>query len=151
MGLAREKKRFRARIEKTTTCWLWTGAKSRNGYGTLRFNGRLEKAHRVAWQLRYGPIPSAGFQRLQLAHACGVRSCVRPDHLRLVPPGFTRTGRSQNVTKTRGRPRSLTAEKVNEIRDLLLTRTDQEIASMFSVSTSTIRSIKGKRTWRLLS
>jgi transposase len=149
MGLTREQKRFWAKVEKTETCWLWMGAKSANGYGTVRFNGKLQKAHRVAWQLRHGPIPSTEhvWERLELFHTCGVRSCVRPDHMGLVPRGFSAVGRPQNVRRSRARPRKLTAEQVVSIRELAPTHRYTQIAKMFGVSSSTVSSIARRMTW----
>lgn len=72
--------RFLAKVEKTETCWLWKGAKIRDGYGSLRVDGRSALAHRVAWELFRGPIPDG----LTLDHLCRVRHCVNPDHLEVV-------------------------------------------------------------------
>lgn len=58
-------------------CWLWTATKT-NGYGVVSFGGRLTRAHRVAWELAYGPIPE---DRPHIDHLCRVRACIRPDHL----------------------------------------------------------------------
>lgn len=62
--------------ENLGPCWLWTAGRS-DGYGVLRVGGRSVKAHRFAYKLLVGPIPSG----LQPDHLCRVRLCVRPDHL----------------------------------------------------------------------
>ena len=62
--------------EPNTGCFLWMGTISRGGYGQLD-NSR---AHRVAWELLRGPIPAG----MVIDHMCRVRSCVNPDHLRVV-------------------------------------------------------------------
>lgn len=72
--------RFWLRVRKTDTCWLWQAATT-NGYGVVKWDGRLQHAHRVAYRLLVGPIPTG----LQLDHLCRVRGCVRPDHLEPVP------------------------------------------------------------------
>ena len=58
-------------------CWLWTGARSSNGYGVSWHNLRAISAHRFAYELLVGPIPEG----LTLDHLCRVRHCVNPAHL----------------------------------------------------------------------
>ena len=71
--------RFWPKVQKTETCWLWTGFK-RNGYGHFWVRGRLIQAHRFAYELLVGPIPTG----LTLDHLCRNRSCVNPKHLEAV-------------------------------------------------------------------
>jgi len=68
--------RFWTKVNKTESCWLWTGTTDRR-YGTIFNQGRLQKAHRLAWELTFGAIP----QGLCVCHKCDVTLCVRPDHL----------------------------------------------------------------------
>ena len=58
------------------SCWLWTGAVDKDGYGQTCHNGVQCKAHRVAWFLTTGewPKPFA-------LHKCDNPSCVRFSHL----------------------------------------------------------------------
>lgn len=74
--------RFWAKVDKTETCWLWTGRLPRSGYGTLSISGKNVQAHRFAYELIVGPIPAG----LQLDHLCRVRHCVNPAHLEPVTP-----------------------------------------------------------------
>lgn len=70
--------RFWSSVNKTETCWLWTGPLDVGGYAKMFADGRQVKAHRYAYELLVGPIPEG----LQLDHLCRVRHCVRaPDHL----------------------------------------------------------------------
>lgn len=69
--------RFLAKVDKTETCWLWTGWVDRNGYGRFWLDGRSPGAHRVAYELYVGPIPAG----LEIDHLCRVRNCVNPAHL----------------------------------------------------------------------
>lgn len=63
--------------EPNSGCWLWSGAISNRSYGSIFYEGRMQKAHRVTWTLRNGPIPEG----LELDHLCRTRSCCNPDHL----------------------------------------------------------------------
>lgn len=71
--------RFWQRVEKTDGCWLWTQACAKQGYGVVWRVDKLLLAHRVAYELLVGPA-----EGMQLHHVCGVRNCVRPDHLEAV-------------------------------------------------------------------
>lgn len=73
-------RRFWDRVEKTKTCWNWTGPLSR-GYGRhICVRGVRYSPHRYAWIEKHGPIPEG----LQIDHKCRNRRCVRPSHLRVV-------------------------------------------------------------------
>ena len=62
-------------------CWPWTGASlNEAGYGQFALNGRPHRAHRIAWALTNGPIPSG----MVLDHLCRRRDCVNPVHLEVV-------------------------------------------------------------------
>lgn len=74
---------FWAKVEKTETCWLWTGSVRGIGYGQVYLGGGNKEryAHRVSYQMAKGPIAPD----LELDHLCRVRRCVNPDHLEAVP------------------------------------------------------------------
>ncbi|WP_327368752.1 HNH endonuclease signature motif containing protein [Streptomyces sp. NBC_01217] len=60
-------------------CHEWDAALNEKGYGTFHL-GRTVKAHRYAYTLAFGPIPTG----LDIDHRCRNRACVRPSHLRAV-------------------------------------------------------------------
>lgn len=86
-------------------CWLWTAYVDHGGYGVFRFNGRPNRAHRVAYELFLRPI-DLGHHIDHLCHtidltcregtSCRHRRCVNPHHLESVLP-------VENVR--RGKPR----------------------------------------------
>lgn len=61
-------------------CWIWQRAMYPSGYGHVAPNRAGGYAHRLAWELAYGPIPTDG-PRLCVCHKCDVPACVNPDHL----------------------------------------------------------------------
>ena len=71
-------------------CWLWTSHIQWQGYGRVWWNGKSRAAHRVVYQLLFGPITDE-----TLDHLCRVRSCVNPAHLEPV---------SHAVNAGRGKP-----------------------------------------------
>lgn len=72
--------RFWPKVEKTSGCWLWRGARLKTGYGSINrggHDGASVKAHRASWELHFGTIPTG----LHVLHRCDTPLCVRPDHL----------------------------------------------------------------------
>jgi hypothetical protein len=69
-------------VDKSGSCWLWTGSLCSNGYGQCGgfLNGKktMLLAHRAAWFLSRGEDPGGG---LVILHSCDTRNCVNPNHL----------------------------------------------------------------------
>lgn len=70
---------LRERSARRGECLIWTGTKNQKGYGRLANRGRVESAHRVAYELSIGPIPAG----MEIDHICFIRACIEPEHLRL--------------------------------------------------------------------
>lgn len=83
--------RFWAKVVKSEGCWNWAAAKVHNGYGVFTLPDQQQVAHKVAYRLCVGEVPEG----YELDHACHNKSCVNPDHLRVV----TRKQNIENRTK----------------------------------------------------
>ena len=70
--------RFMSKVKTVPNgCWLWIGATNVRRYGKFWFEGKVDKAHRVAWKLFKGPIREG----LCVCHHCDTPECVNPNHL----------------------------------------------------------------------
>jgi hypothetical protein len=76
--------RLNSRImpEPFSGCWIWIGARHKDGYGVFAISkGEYYKlAHRIIYEFLKGPIP----KELEIDHVCRNKSCVNPNHLEAV-------------------------------------------------------------------
>lgn len=71
--------RFFAKVAKTPTCWNWTAAKNKGGYGQFSPATRnTVGAHVFSFILANGPVPDG----MMVDHTCHQHECVNPAHLR---------------------------------------------------------------------
>lgn len=142
--------RFWTKVKKTDGCWLWTASKNSNGYGYIRINNPRRKAlaHRIAWELTNGLVPSGKM----VCHRCDVRHCVRPGHLFLATQkenclDAARKGKynhERNKGETNGAAK-LTIAQVLAIRSLPGSQT--AIAKHFGIKQAQVCRIKLRESW----
>ena len=90
------KQRFEAKVKlnEQSSCWIWTGAKDKKGYGRIGVGGKTANASRVAYTLYRGAIPENQVldHHLYPDGGCVGPTCVNPAHL--IP-----TTRSENSSR----------------------------------------------------
>ncbi len=131
-------------------CWLWDGCTDGNGYGLLKFDGRVIRSHRLAFRLASG-LPIEG---RVVMHACDVPRCCNPAHLSLgtrADNNRDRDRKGRHVVHRTPRPDSakLRADDVLRIRELLASaRSILSVAKEYGVCANTINDIRTQQTWR---
>lgn len=150
--------RFWDKVNKTDECWLWTASVVTGGYGSFGIGGRTYGAHRISWELVYGPISEG----LCVLHKCDIPKCVRYDHLFLgthqdnmddmIRKGRDRKARGDAHEKAGGESNGrakLTEEDVSRIKKLYLSGdyTQRQLANLFNVGRMMICNITKGRNW----
>lgn len=74
------KEKIEKNIRINNNCWMWNGAKDKDGYGTFCYNTKKEKVHRISYKLWMGELDPT----LTIDHLCNIRSCCNPTHLQQV-------------------------------------------------------------------
>lgn len=148
------KARFFARaVAHPSGCVLWTGTLDRKGYGTISFNGKMLKAHRVGFYLQHGrwPEPCA-------LHGCDTPSCVLVDasHVHEGTPAensaeMVQRQRASRSPRARGEANGrskIDSDAAREIRALgRLGLTHSALAARFGISKSQAGNIVNGRHW----
>ena len=149
--------RFWKKVTTSTEgCWDWNGA-TVQGYGLLgrsgRGNGNI-RAHRLSWELHYGPIPDGMF----VLHKCDNPPCAKPEHLFLGDQAANMHDASvkgrMNTPSHHGakNPKArLTRSDVDIIRELyFIDNFSQEaIAQRFGIGQVTVSRIVNGNHWTL--
>ena len=139
------------RLTPNGECMEWTGTRNERGYGGLRVDGRLVKAHRFAYELTCGPIPDG----LDVLHSCDNPPCCNPAHLSVGDAvrnadEMVSRGRHGGGYGKRGddhHQHILTPEDVQYIRENPECMTVSALARKFNVARATVRAARDRKTW----
>jgi len=137
--------RFMKYVDKTDTCWLWTGARN-DGYGYFAIDDKIWLTHRLLYLHCYGTIDPG----LHVRHKCRPRNCCNPDHLEPGTVAENEADRLRDGTDARGEKSchaKLTTDQVLQIR-ARSTENQRELGLEFGVSVYTIGHIIHRRTWK---
>lgn len=158
--------RFWPKVDKSggqDSCWLWTGARTPDGYGSFGDGERVRGAHRYAWELAHGPVPPD----MHVLHRCDVRHCVNEGHLFLGTNADNVADRNMKHRQARGdrhgsvtRPDAavrgeqhpkakLSEADVRRIR--VSSKSIRRLGAEFGVSSMTISQIKRHIIWKWLT
>jgi hypothetical protein len=165
--------RFESKVDKSggpDACWPWIASRMHTGYGWFRLNGKMMKAHRVAYRLWKGAIPDG----LHVLHKCDNPCCCNSaaHHFLGTPRDNTidkmakgRVGRAigerngaatkpESIPRGEKNPRSkLTDENVRQMRlDRAAGKsTLKQLGMKYGVSISVVHAtVTGKR-WKHIS
>lgn len=154
---ARVRKMFDTRIErfwdkvaKGIDCWVWTAYVGEHRYGVLKFEGKVDLAHRVAWNISH---PDSRCDDWCVLHKCDNPPCVRPDHLFL---GTKQDNSDDMVAKGRSYDKhgqlnpnnKLTPDQVLQIKALKGKLKQKEIAVRFGINQPHVSRILRGQAWK---
>ncbi len=143
--------RFWNKVIKSTNsdCWEWQASKNRLGYGNYWHDRKMWRAHRIAYAILVGPIPTDAL----ITHNCDNPPCVNPFHLKLGTPASNMV---EKVIRYRCNAphgeqhwnNKLTATDVIEIRALRGKEFQKDIALRFGVNKATIGDVQRGKIWK---
>lgn len=133
--------------EPNTGCWLWLLGTDQDGYGKTFADGHHVRAHRLALEMKTGPLGD-----MKALHRCDVPGCVNPDHLF---PGTVADNNRDMMAKNRNAhgdrfwSTKLTEESVRQIRSRQARGESMlSLSKEFGVAFNAVRNVIIRKTWR---
>jgi hypothetical protein len=148
--------RFWQYVNKTDSCWLWTGATRDFGYGVINMggaHGKAECSHRLSWIIHNGDIPSG----MCICHKCDNPLCVNPNHLFLGTRSdnnkdMQSKGRYDKIKRPKGEKHGrskLTNEQVFSLRqDRKSGMVYRELSQKYNISIASAQRIAIGKDWK---
>lgn len=137
-----------ARTDNIEECWLWMGTHHPYGYGVVRFGGRYDGVHRIAYRLHH----KCDIGGLCVLHKCDNPPCCNPHHLFL----GTKTDNAQDMTAKGRRARGerngnskLQEEDVRAVREqrAMLGTSYAVLGKQFNISEAQAGGIVRRDSW----
>lgn len=147
--------RFWSRVDMGLGCWTWNGSIHKFGYGLIAgdprpgASGKTLLAHRVSWELHFGPIPNS---RLFVCHRCDNPACVNPAHLFLGTQGENVRDCSAKGRISRGEDRH--CAKLDEVTVAIIRQRHAsgdgltKLSREYGVTKGSIWNVVRRKTWK---
>lgn len=141
----------KVKIGNPNECWEWIAGPYHNRYGIFWLHGKNISSHRMAWQIFHKKKIPIG---MLVNHHCDNMRCVNPRHLYI---GTNEDNNRDTVTRRRrvnNAPKGIKHSKclLKEFEVLRIysdkKHSYQELANIFNVSPSAVRSIRRAKTWK---
>jgi hypothetical protein len=135
-------------------CWIWNLARSSQGYGAVKVNGKMEYLHQRSLERKIGRKLQKGEVTRHICPNSPNRSCHNPEHLELGSQAdnvadTVRGGRhihGEKAANASGRA-VLTKEQIIEIRAQRDLKSGKELAEEYGVSSAQISRIQLNQRW----
>lgn len=131
-------------------CWPWLASKNAQGYGYIGCGNKMEKAHRVSYQLFVGPL----LPTEKVLHKCDNPPCVRWSHLfkgtQLINVrDCIAKGRFPDRRGERNGRARLSREMVEFIlMEKQVGKTNRELAEILKIPLPTVAHVAARHTWQ---
>jgi hypothetical protein len=139
-------RRFWSFVRRDDSCWEWTGCIRPNGYGQMMVKGKPRKAHRLSYEINFGPIPAGKM----VCHHCDNRKCVNPYHLFIgesIDNHADMHQKGRGAIGTKNGQSKLTEDDVRTIRDSAAVVSRRALATRFGVSQAMIGRVVRGESW----
>lgn len=130
-------------------CLIWPYARSRNGYGNMKYGDRNVVVSRLVCEIANGHAPSPEHHA---AHSCGRghEGCVSPRHIAWKDPVENNRDKILHGTHLRGERQNgakLTVGTVREIRELASDMSQRGIARKFGLTPQHVNDVVLRKSW----
>jgi hypothetical protein len=136
-------------VNADTGCLEWFAAKDGGGYGMIRIGRRTCRAHRISFEVHFGPIPDG----MCVCHRCDNRLCIKPSHLFLGTQTENMADRDSKGRQPRTRGERHGSAKLSEV-DVSVIRNAEggrglltALAKQFGVSRTQIANVRAGKNW----